>query len=86
MLCALQFLLIDFIKEAMIESEIPAAHACAAPLLINQVMTQVIDFGARAFGELSRAVEIAFSPQRALIHPDKTVLLKLHFKGSAYSL
>ena len=30
-----------------IQSEIPAAQGCAASLLINQVMTQVIDFGAR---------------------------------------
>ena len=55
--------------ESLIESEIPAAQGRAAPLLINQVMTQVIDFEARAFGELSRAVEIAFSPQRALMNP-----------------
>ena len=33
--------------ESLIESEIPAAQGGAAPLLINQVMTQVIDFGAR---------------------------------------
>ena len=35
------------VKESLIQSEIPAAQGGAAPLLINQVMTQVIDFGAK---------------------------------------
>ena len=33
-------------------------------------VTSVTDFEARAFGELSRAVKITFSPQRALAYRD----------------
>ena len=55
-------------KESLIHSEILCGTGMCRPKSDNPAMTSVIDFEARAFGELSRAVEIALHLARSRLH------------------